>query len=127
MSLSDVASLHNLVTVVDAASLFEQLGTVDRLVDRGWQAGADDERTVAQLLCDQLEFADVLVLNKLDLVSRAQVQTIEALLRRINPSAAIVRTQQSKLEPSFLLGKARFKLAQVIKLMVLVRYSVLAV
>ena len=53
LSLSDVATLHNLVTVIDAASLFEQLSTVDSLVDRGWQAGADDERTVAQLLCDQ--------------------------------------------------------------------------
>ena len=120
LSLSDVASLHNLVTVIDAASLFEQLGTVDRLVDRGWQAGAEDARTVAQLLCDQLEFADVLVLNKLDLVSCAQVQTIEALLRRINPSAAIEHTTQSKLEPAFLLGKARFKLAQVRAQLILV-------
>ena len=111
LSLSDVASLHNLVTVVDAASLLEQLATVDSLVDRGWQAGAEDERTVAQLLCDQLEFADVLLLNKLDLVTKAQARTVEALLRRINPKAEIVRTRQSKLDPAFLFGKARFKLA----------------
>ena len=48
-SLSDVASLHNLVTVIDAASLFEQLSTVDNLVDRGWQATVGDRRTVAPM------------------------------------------------------------------------------
>ena len=67
--LGDVAKLHNLVTVVDAAGIFEQLATVDTLVDRGWQAGADDERTVAHLLVDQLEFSDVVLLNKTDLVT----------------------------------------------------------
>ena len=54
VSLGDVAALHNLVTVVDAASIFDQLGTVDKLADRGWQAGYGDERTVANLLCDQV-------------------------------------------------------------------------
>ena len=53
-SLSDVARLHNLVTVIDAASLFEQLGTLDKLSDRGWQATAGDRRTVAHLLCENL-------------------------------------------------------------------------
>ena len=55
MSLNDVASLHNLVTVVDAASIFEQLSTMDTLVDRGWHELEGDKRTVAHLLVDQLE------------------------------------------------------------------------
>jgi hypothetical protein len=67
VALNDVASLHNLVTVVDAASVFEQLGTMDTLVDRGWHDVAGDKRTVAHLLCDQLEFANLLLLNKCDL------------------------------------------------------------
>ena len=67
MALSDVASLHNLVTVVDAASVLEQLGTMDTLVDRGWHEVDGDKRTVAHLLCDQLEFANLLLLNKCDL------------------------------------------------------------
>ena len=113
LSLSDVASLHNLVTVIDAASLFEQLGTVDMLADRGWQATEGDGRSVAQLLCDQLEFADVLVLNKIDLVSETQLLTVETLLRKINPTAEIQRTLHSKLDPAELLGvTARFKLAK---------------
>ena len=62
--LNDVACLHNLVTVVDAASIFEELNTMDKLADRGWQADVGDERTVSHLLCDQLEFADILVVNK---------------------------------------------------------------
>ena len=67
VALNDVARLHNLVTVVDAASIFEQLGTMDTLVDRGWHDVAGDKRTVAHLLCDQLEFANLLLLNKCDL------------------------------------------------------------
>ena len=63
-SLNDVACLHNLVTVVDAASIFEELNTMDMLADRGWQADVGDERTVSHLLCDQLEFADLLLVNK---------------------------------------------------------------
>lgn len=82
VQLSDVASLSNLVTVVDAASIFEQLATVDKLVDRGWQAADDDDRTVAHLLIDQLEFSDLILLNKTDLVSGASCDTIEALIRR---------------------------------------------
>ena len=64
LSLNDVASLHNLVTVVDAASIFEQLATVDTLADRGWQEVDGDERTVAHLLCDQIDFANLIVINK---------------------------------------------------------------
>lgn len=109
-SLGDVASLYNLVTVVDAASIFEQLGTVDKLVDRGWQADTDDDRTVANLLCDQLEFANVLLVNKIDLLDEMQLGKVEAFLRRINPTADVVRTLFSKLEPAELLEKRRFSL-----------------
>ena len=52
------------MTVVDSAAIFEQLNSIDTLADRGWQAGYGDARTAPQLLCDQLEFADVLIVNK---------------------------------------------------------------
>jgi len=110
VSLNDVASLHNLVTVVDAASVFEQLDTMDTLVDRGWQATEGDQRTVAHLLCDQLEFADLLLINKCDLVSEAQLGAIETFLRKVNPTAELVRTEHSKLPPATLLGTARFSM-----------------
>ncbi len=110
VSLNDVASLASLVTVVDAASFFEQLGTMDTLVDRGWQAAADDKRTVAHLLCDQVEFADLLLVNKSDLVTAAQRGAVEAFLRKVNPSAEILCTENSVLEPVALLSKGRFSM-----------------
>ena len=112
VSLADVATLHNLVTVVDSAAIFEQLSSMDTLADRGWQAADGDERTVAQLLCEQLEFADVLVVNKADLLSADEIAAVERLLRKINPTAEVVRTLHSRLEPSLLLEKARFSLRQ---------------
>ena len=63
-SLGDIARLDTLVTVVDGASFLDELYAADELKERGWQATAEDERTVAQLFCDQLEFANVIVMNK---------------------------------------------------------------
>lgn len=67
-SLSDIARLDTLVTVVDGASFLDELYAADELRGRGWEASDDDVRTVAQLFCDQLEFANVILLNKMDLV-----------------------------------------------------------
>lgn len=106
----DVASLHNLVTVVDSASIFQQLATMDTLVDRGWQAAEDDDRTVSHLLCEQLEFADVLLVNKTDLLSESQLLTVETLLKRINPTAEVIPSVYGKVDPELMLGKARFSL-----------------
>jgi len=110
VSLMEAASLHNLVTVVDAASVFEQLRTMDTLVDRGWHEVEDEQRTVAHLLCDQLEFADVLLVNKCDLVTDAQRGAVETFLRKVNPTAEIMCTEHSKIQPDALLGTARFRL-----------------
>ena len=110
VSLSDVATLYNLVTVVDAASVFEQLGTMDTLVDRGWQSVDGDARTVAHLLVEQLEFANLLLVNKCDLVTEEKLGAVEALLRKLNPTAEVVRTEHGVLEPAALLGTARFSM-----------------
>ena len=110
--LSDIASLQNMVTVVDAGSVFEQLNSLDALADRGWQAGEGDRRTVSQLLSDQLEFADVLVVNKADLLSEAQLGSVEAYVKLINPRAEVVRTTHSKLDPSLLFDTARFSMGR---------------
>lgn len=112
VGLGDVASLHNLVTVVDAASIFEQLESVDTLHDRSWQAVEGDARTVSQLLCEQLEFANMLILNKTDLLKSDQLPQVETLLRKINPGAELLRTEHSRIEPKLLLDKARFSLQE---------------
>ena len=74
--LGDVARLDTMVTVVDAAQLSAQYQSSDMLADRGEVAGADDHRALVQLLADQLEFADVVILNKLDAATPEQLHLV---------------------------------------------------
>ncbi|TJZ79286.1 GTP-binding protein [Rhodococcus oryzae] len=91
-SLGQVAQLDTMVTVVDASTFLGELTRGQRLADRGEVAGDGDERTISDLLVDQVEFADVLLLTKTDLVSEKGAGTVEATLRRLNPSARLLRT-----------------------------------
>ncbi|MEO1086817.1 MAG: GTP-binding protein, partial [Acidobacteriota bacterium] len=77
VSLGDLARLDTMVTVVDAASFLRDYNAAEALQDRGESLGEDDHRTVTDLLIDQIEFADVIVLNKLDLVSDDQAREVE--------------------------------------------------
>ena len=65
----------------------EELHAADRLRSRGWEVSEKDERTVAQLFCDQVEFANVVVMNKMDLMDETERARLRALLRRVNPGA----------------------------------------
>lgn len=96
-SLSEVARLDTMVTVVDAARFLEDFRSSDDLAARALALGEGDERTVADLLIEQIEFADVLVLSKTDLVDADQVGALEAMLRGLNPGARIVRADRGKL------------------------------
>lgn len=69
----------------------------DSLRDRKWETTEEDERTVVDLLIDQLEFADVVLLNKTDLMSEEEQNRVEALIHRMNPTAKAVKTQFSKV------------------------------
>ena len=97
VSLGDVSRLDTMVTVVDAASFLDDYNAADALQDRGESLGEEDERTVTDLLIDQVEFADVIVLNKLDLVSSEQAREVEAVLKALNPGAKIHRTTRGKV------------------------------
>ena len=90
VSLSQVSRLDTMLTVVDAASFLRDYNAAEALQDRGESLGEDDHRTVTDLLIDQIEFADVIVLNKLDLVSEGQALEVEAIVRALNPGAKIV-------------------------------------
>ena len=79
--LADVARLDTLVTVVDAFNFWQDWETVDMLKDRQWESGQDDERTVVDLLVDQIEFADVILLNKCDKVNVDKQAELEGLLK----------------------------------------------
>jgi len=88
-SLNDVARLDTMVTVVDAYNFLRDMDSRDRLQARGESLGEDDARTVVDLLIDQIEFCDVIVLNKTDLISAAEEDRLRAMLARLNPRARI--------------------------------------
>ncbi|MGF1465168.1 MAG: zinc metallochaperone GTPase ZigA [Sandaracinaceae bacterium] len=97
VSLSHVSRLDTMVTVVDAASFLRDYNAAESLQDRGESLGEDDHRTVTDLLIDQIEFADVIVLNKLDLVSREQAGEAEAIVQALNPGAKILMTTRGEV------------------------------
>ena len=89
-SLADVARLDTMVTVVDAFNFLSDYASRDQLADRGETAGDGDARTVVDLLVEQVEFADVIVLNKADLVSPADLGRLRAIIATFNPDARVV-------------------------------------
>lgn len=92
-SLSKVSRLDTMVTVVDAKSFLEDYSTADFLRDRGQTAQDEDARTVVDLLVEQVEFADVIVINKADLVSADELGFLKTMLRRLNAKARIVASE----------------------------------
>ena len=96
-SLSDVSRLDTMVTVVDAANLIKNYSSTDFLKDKGEVAGEADERTLVDLLVEQIEFANVILLNKVDLVSDKELKIIRAVIRGLNAKAKIIETTNSKV------------------------------
>ena len=106
--LADLAELDTMVTVVDAPHLIAQINAGESLEQRGLAAYEDDQRTVADLLVDQLEFADVIVINKTDLVSGDELAHVEALVTRLNPAARQIRATFGRVSPTELLHTGSF-------------------
>ncbi|WP_328875381.1 GTP-binding protein [Streptomyces sp. NBC_00287] len=109
-TLGDLALLDTMVTVVDAANFLTELDSGDELAERGLAPYEDDERTVSDLLVDQVEFADVIVLNKLDLVDEVTADRLRAALGRLNPAARIVDAVQGHVRLQEVLGTRLFDL-----------------
>jgi G3E family GTPase len=96
-SLSDVTRLDTMVTVVDAYNFLKQYSSQQSLADLGQQVGEDDERTLVDLLTEQMEFADVIILNKTDLVSVDELKKVTAVIKSLNPIAKIITSQFGKV------------------------------
>ena len=107
-SLGDVAKLDTMVTVVDAVNLLRDYASHDFLRDRGESLGDQDKRTLVDLLVDQIEFADTIVLNKIDEASPAQRDAARSILKALNPEAEIVETSFSKVPLDRILKTGRF-------------------
>lgn len=111
-SLSDVSTLDTMVTVVDAVNLLRDYSSADFIRDRGESLGADDKRTIVDLLVEQIEFADVIVLNKIDDASVGQLDAARKIIRALNPAADIVETDFAKAPFERILDTGRFDFAK---------------
>jgi G3E family GTPase len=97
-SLSDVARLDTMVTVVDAINLLNDFASHDFLADRGESLGDDDNRTLVNLLTEQMEFADVVILNKTTDAGPEKVDAARKIIRALNPDARLIETDQSRVD-----------------------------
>jgi G3E family GTPase len=107
-SLSDVARLDTMVTVVDAAHLLKDYSSQDFLKDRGEVAGDEDERPLVQLLVDQIEFADVIVLNKIDAAEPQNIEAARAIIRSLNADARVIETSHARVDARDILDTGLF-------------------
>jgi G3E family GTPase len=111
-SLADISRLDTMVTVVDAASLLSDFFSSDLLSDRGESLGEDDQRALVDLITDQIEFANVIVLNKIDRLSGKGLRTATALARALNPTARLVHSNWGEVPPGQILNTRLFDFEQ---------------
>lgn len=108
IDLSQFSYIDTMVTVVDCFNFFKDFGTNERLIDRELTNIDDDYRTIVNLLTDQIEFANVIVLNKTDLVNAKTVGLLKASIQKLNPSAKIISATFSKVHPKEILNTNLF-------------------
>ncbi|GAA5022217.1 GTP-binding protein [Marivirga lumbricoides] len=106
--LTKFSKLDTMVTVVDAFNFLKDFGSDDTIVDRNMTDEAEDARTIVNLLTDQIEFANVIILNKTDLVAPKELELVEAIIKKLNPEAKLVRSEFSKVEPKLILNTGLF-------------------
>ncbi len=106
--LSKFSRLDTMVTVVDAFNFFKDFGSADTILDREMTDDPEDQRSIVNLLTDQVEFANVILLNKTDLVKKDQLELLEKLLKKLNPTAKIIQTSYSRIDPGEILNTGLF-------------------
>jgi len=109
-SLSEIAEIDCMVTVVDAPNFLRDFRSVENLLDRGQALSEADERTIVDLLADQIEFANVIVINKSDMVSKAELQQVCGMVRSLNPKARIIETSHGEVNPAAILNTGLYSL-----------------
>lgn len=108
IDLSQFSYIDCMVTVVDAFNFFKDFGSADTLTDRQLNEIYGDFRTIVNLLTDQIEFANVIVINKTDLVPPAQVNLLKAALKKLNPGAKLLETTFGQIDPKEIMGTGIF-------------------
>lgn len=111
-SLADVSRLDTMVTVVDVANLIKNYSSTDFLKDQDENLGEEDERTLVDLLVEQIEFANVILLNKIDLISKDELKTVKAIINGLNAKAKIIETTLSHVDMKEVMDTGLFNLEE---------------
>jgi G3E family GTPase len=112
IDLSRFAYIDTMVTVVDSYNFFRDFCSSERLIDRALTNMEGDHRTIVNLLVDQVEFANVIVLNKTDLATPEMLGTLEATLRKLNPGARVIHSEQGRIDPAQIMGTKLFNMEE---------------
>ena len=107
-SLGDISGIDTMVTVVDALNFLKDYESIDNLQERGTAVAEDDERTIVDLLVDQVEFADIILLSKTDLASPQEIERLQAILKTLNTEAKIIPIANGKVDINEVLDTGRF-------------------
>lgn len=110
--LADIARLDTMVTVVDAVNFLKDYQEARDLASAGESLGEEDERSIADLLIEQVEFCDVLVISKTDLVDAAQLAQLQAILKSLNPRAKQLLAEQGKVALAEIINTGLFDFEQ---------------
>ncbi|MEC5127255.1 zinc metallochaperone GTPase ZigA [Verrucomicrobiales bacterium BCK34] len=110
-SLGDISGIDTMVTVVDALNFLRDYESVDNLQDRESAMREEDERTIVDLLVDQVEFANVILINKIDLVSEEDRRLIRGMITALNPGAKIYETTNAEIALEQIVGTGLFDLS----------------
>ena len=108
VSLSDIAKLDTMVTVVDAVNFLNDYDEAKSLQDVGESLGEEDERSVADLLVEQVEFADVLLISKIDLISDSELQRLKSILQTLNTEATQIPIENGNVPVKSVLDTGKF-------------------
>ncbi|HDB5660777.1 TPA: GTP-binding protein, partial [Staphylococcus aureus] len=108
IDLTAICRLDTMVTVVDANRFVHDINSEDLLMDRDQSVDETDERSIADLLIDQVEFCDVLIINKIDLISEEELAKLEKMLSALQPTAKIIKTTNSEVDLKEVLNTQRF-------------------
>jgi G3E family GTPase len=108
IDLSQFSHIDTMVTVVDAFNFFKDFGSAQTLQDRKASDIENDNRTIVNLLVDQIEFANVIILNKTDLVTQKELEILKASIQKLNPVATIITSVLGKVPPSAILNTGLF-------------------
>ncbi|MFN7911061.1 MAG: GTP-binding protein [Bacteroidota bacterium] len=108
IDLSQFSYIDTMVTVVDAYNFYKDFGSADTLTDRNLTNMDGDHRNIVNLLIDQIEFANVIILNKTDLVAKQDLAILKAALTRLNPGAKILESTFGKINPKEILNTKLF-------------------